>query len=91
MSEREEMRTIYLLGNLAVCPSCSGTIHRTAGSEDFTCINCHKVFTVVDVGRTDNELVIQELRHEQSAKKEDGSNGEGTDLLLHEISDSSHD
>ena len=47
---------ITLLGNRAVCPSCSGTLIRPAGCEDYACIDCHSVFRVVDSGRTDREL-----------------------------------
>lgn len=50
------MRIITLLGNRAVCPSCSGTMIRPAGCEDYACIDCHSVFRVVDSGRTDREL-----------------------------------
>lgn len=52
---------IYLLGNKATCPHCGGTIHRTAGSEDYTCINCHRVFEVTGTGRSDNELEVREF------------------------------
>ena len=78
---------IFLLGNCSTCPNCSGTLHRTAGSEDFTCINCHKVFMVVDLGRADKELIVEERRSEQSAEEEIRGNGEGSDILLHKILD----
>ena len=78
---------IFLLGNQAICPHCSGTLRRTAESEDFTCINCHKVFMVVDLGRADKELIVEERCSEQSAEEKIRGNGEGTDILLHKISD----
>ena len=53
---------IFLLGSKAICPACAGTILRTAASEDFTCINCHRVFRVVGLGRADKELVVEEVR-----------------------------
>ena len=78
---------IFLLGNQAICPHCSGTLRRTAGSEDFTCINCHKVFGITGLGRADKEIVVEERCSEQSAAEEIRGNWEGTYILLHEISD----
>ena len=52
---------IYLLGNNATCPECSGTLIRPAGCEDYQCINCHAVFEVIGTGQSDRELEIQKV------------------------------
>lgn len=42
---------------------------------------------VVGLGRADKELIVEERCSEQSAEEEIRGNWEGTDILLHKISD----
>lgn len=53
---------IYMLGNNAICPSCSGTLIVPPGCiGSMQCINCHSVFEIVGLGRADREYEVKKV------------------------------
>lgn len=55
------LHTIYLFGQQAICPTCSGIIAKTASAEQFRCIDCHERYEVVERGRRDNEMICRSI------------------------------
>ena len=55
--------TVYMLGNQAICPACSGTLIVPAGCiGSFQCINCHSVYEIIGLGRADREYEVTKVK-----------------------------
>lgn len=49
---------IFLFGCKSICPECSGLL-TTIGNMKYYCIDCHSIFNVVDIGRSDNKVICE--------------------------------
>ena len=53
------------IGKLAVCPNCSGAMYSKEALR-LECFDCRAVFEVVEQGLTDNNMVYEEVRHDEA-------------------------
>lgn len=53
---------LFVRDNRAVCPECSGFI--TTKQNYYFCIDCGKIYVGIDCGRTEGEVIVEEIRNE---------------------------
>lgn len=51
--------------HVPMCPFCGGALHNKYDKNIYVCNDCNRAFTVVGLGKAENELICEEIPKEK--------------------------